>query len=141
MQIGRYSSGCVVYKKAKNKILFLAAYQKMLYRDSFHWVAPKGLIDKGESSKQAALRETYEEVGIKTVKYICFLGTQKLYWLCKVDWHLVESLAPEEVKLQTEERFVDSKWVTFDEAKKIFTYKDFVPFIEQAYSIITKKNF
>jgi 8-oxo-dGTP pyrophosphatase MutT (NUDIX family) len=136
MQISRHAAGCVVYRKVNDEILFLAAYQKMRFCNNFHWVSPKGLIDKGENSKEAALRETHEEVGIKTVKYICFLGTQKFYLVCKIDWHLVEAFDPSEIKLQVEERFVDSKWVTLTQAKELFTYKDFLYFIDKSYTII-----
>lgn len=58
------SAGGIVYKKTKNKLLWLVA------QHSYHkgWIFPKGLIgDKntGESKETAALREVEEEGGVK----------------------------------------------------------------------------
>jgi len=63
-----FSSGCVVYRRekrenigAKNaKITFLLGKHSGYHK----WVLPKGLIEKGETSQQAAIRETKEEMGV-----------------------------------------------------------------------------
>ncbi len=56
-----FSAGGVVYRRVKNSIEVLickdAGYHK--------WVLPKGLIAKGESPEQTAVREVAEEVGVK----------------------------------------------------------------------------
>lgn len=52
-----FSSGAVVFKKNKFLLGKHSGYHK--------WVLPKGLIEKGEESRQTALRETEEEMGIK----------------------------------------------------------------------------
>lgn len=53
------SSGCVVFCKDKGTISFLALKQKRHTGDE-QWVAPKGQIEKDESSQEAALRELQE---------------------------------------------------------------------------------
>jgi len=57
-----FSAGGVVYKKTKGKILFLLGKHSGYHK----WVLPKGLIDEGEKSWQTAIRETEEEMGVKT---------------------------------------------------------------------------
>ena len=54
-----FSAGCVVFKKFPLKFLLgkHSGYKK--------WVLPKGLIEKGERSFEAAIRETEEEMGVK----------------------------------------------------------------------------
>ena len=70
------SAGGVVFCKSDGKILIgkHSGYHK--------WVLPKGLVEKGESTMEAAVREVEEEVGvvarivemspIKTIKYWYF---------------------------------------------------------------------
>lgn len=55
------SSGVIVWRHTKDgKVEFL-----ILKNIKNNWSIPKGHIKKGESEKQCALRETYEEAGIK----------------------------------------------------------------------------
>ena len=68
-----------------------------------------------------------------------FLGFQKFSygkWLWKIDWHLIEALKPEELKLQKEEGFISAKWVNFAGATSLFTYKDFLPFLDKANQVM-----
>jgi len=70
------SAGGVVYRKSDGKFLIgkHSGYHK--------WVLPKGLVEKGESTMEAAVREVGEEVGvrarivdltpIKTIEYYYF---------------------------------------------------------------------
>lgn len=53
------SAGGVVYRKSDGKFLIgkHSGYHK--------WVLPKGLVEKGESQMEAAVREVEEEVGVE----------------------------------------------------------------------------
>lgn len=53
-----FSAGGVVFKNSKFLLGKHSGYHK--------WVLPKGLIEKGEKGWQTALRETEEEMGVKT---------------------------------------------------------------------------
>ena len=57
-----FSAGGVVYRKAQGKILFLLGKHSGYHK----WVLPKGLIEEDEKSWQTAIRETEEEMGVKT---------------------------------------------------------------------------
>jgi len=59
------SSGVVLFRKENEKILFL-----LLHYPSGHWDFVKGKMEKGESSKQTAIRETEEETGITDVRFL-----------------------------------------------------------------------
>ena len=59
--IKEYSAGIIVYFEHKEKREYL-----LLHYQSGHWDFPKGHIEKGESKEQAALRELFEETGLKT---------------------------------------------------------------------------
>ena len=43
------------------------------------WSLPKGHIDPGEEKLEAAVREIYEESGIKNLEFICELGHYERY--------------------------------------------------------------
>ncbi len=60
-----FSAGGVVFKKeeGKTKILLIRNYKKD--KDVNYWGFPKGHLDPGETSKDAAVREVEEETGIK----------------------------------------------------------------------------
>lgn len=58
------SVGVVVFRKENNENLFL-----LLHYESGHWGFPKGHIEKGESIKQTAIRETEEETGITDLDF------------------------------------------------------------------------
>lgn len=95
------------------------------------WDMPSaGHVIAGESSIEGAIRETYEELGIKTKKedyvfikeyiYDKFFEIAQVY-LLKLDIKISE------FKLQTEE-VEQVKWVTLNEFEKLFYSKEFVPF-------------
>ena len=54
------SAGGVVYRRDGDKILFLIGKHSGYHK----WVLPKGLVEKGESQMEAAVREVEEEVGV-----------------------------------------------------------------------------
>ncbi|MCL4371785.1 NUDIX domain-containing protein [Candidatus Marsarchaeota archaeon] len=69
-----YSAGIMLYKKSSQKVKFL-----LLLRIFLCTSLPKGHIEKGENAMEAALRETYEETGIRATpdKYFSF---STYYW-------------------------------------------------------------
>lgn len=103
------------------------------------WDTPSaGHVTAGESSIEGAIRETYEELGIKTKKedyifikeyiYDQFFEIAQVY-LLKLDAKISDfTLQPNEVE--------QVKWLTLDEFEKLFYSKDFVPFNDDYKTII-----
>jgi ADP-ribose pyrophosphatase YjhB (NUDIX family) len=87
------------------------------------WDLPKGKVEKGESTKEAALREVEEECGISALSIVKQLpATWHIYqspyrksfgkWVLKeTSWFEMSHLAPEKLKPQTEEDITGIKWV------------------------------
>lgn len=54
----RVSSAAIIFENTQGQVLIVKANYKA------YWTFPGGIIDKGETPKEAALREASEEVGI-----------------------------------------------------------------------------
>lgn len=59
------SAGIVLFRKENSKILFL-----LLHYPSGHWDFVKGKMEKGETTRQTAIRETLEETGITDIVFL-----------------------------------------------------------------------
>ncbi len=93
---------------------------------------PKGHIEKGESRKQAAIREVEEETGLKAeiveklddVNYWFIFNNTKIYKT--VSWFIMKPVSEKEVdKLspdKTEEKIQSVEWVSLDKVEKILSY-------------------
>ena len=55
------SAGFVIYKKEKGEVKFLLLKYPSENRERDYWGLPKGHIEEGESVKEAAFRELFEE--------------------------------------------------------------------------------
>ena len=105
------------------------------------WQMPQGGIDKGESSLDAAIRELYEETGIKRVEVLKELSETMTYILPnnllgviwrgrfkgqKQKWYIMRFLGEDnEINLKTKNpEFLDWKWVNVDKlTEKVVDFK------------------
>src|SRR3954471_4387879 len=88
-----HAAGGIVHRRADGTPPFeLLVVHRPRYDD---WSLPKGKLDRGETFDAAALREVYEEPGLRcrlgeelgSVRYVDNKGRDKLvrYWLMEVD--------------------------------------------------------
>ena len=129
-----FSAGGIVFRRDGAEPLFL------LVKDRFgRWTFPKGHIDPGETSEEAARREVAEETGLVTVRSHGKVKTIQ-YWfhwrgervLKKVAYYLFEADRPQEIVLQAAEGITDHTWVPGDEALARMGYKNNLPPLEAA---------
>lgn len=124
------SGGVVVFN---NSILLLKKFNG-------DWVLPKGKIESGESSSEAALREVLEESGVKaTIRE--YLGeihyTYKENWdenklvHKTVHWYLMTCKNMDTVP-QKEEGFVEAKFIHFNQVVSLAKYNDETAIIKVA---------
>jgi ADP-ribose pyrophosphatase YjhB (NUDIX family) len=70
-----------------NKILLC---KRLKAPEALHWSIPGGKVDHLELSQQAAMRETYEETGLKifSVKFLCLsekiIPADKQHWISTI---------------------------------------------------------
>ncbi|MCG2676903.1 NUDIX domain-containing protein [bacterium] len=119
-----FSAGGIVIKREKSKIKVL------LIKDGYgKWTWPKGNIDKGESSEDAALRETNEETGLKKLRIIEEIDRINYFYRLHgtliyktVYLFLMAAKGREKFKIQTSE-IQDAKWFIPEEALETVAYK------------------
>ncbi|MCS6968747.1 MAG: NUDIX hydrolase [Cytophagales bacterium] len=124
-----YAAGGLVVKG--NQILFIKRLGK--------WDLPKGKIDKGEDKKLAALREVWEECGVKA-KLTRKIGSvwhtyiqNKINTLKKTTWYEMICLDDSNMRPQSEEDITKVKWVDPSERAKMLanTYPSIVYIINR----------
>lgn len=124
--------GVVIFR---GKILLLYKNFKNRYEG---WVLPKGTVEKGEKHVETALREVFEESGVKAsvMKYIgkseySFYVPQDVVEK-EVHWYLM--MADNYYsRPQREEFFVDSGYYKYHEAYHLLKFSNEKQILEQAY--------
>ncbi|CAM2921974.1 NUDIX domain-containing protein [Hathewaya histolytica] len=116
------SCGAVVYSSINGDLEFLIVKHRL----STHWGFPKGHVEKDETEEETALREIYEETGLKVKLDNNFRISTKYHprknTLKEVVYFLGESNT-KSVKLQ-EEEIGEHMWVDFNTAMNLLTFKN-----------------
>ena len=128
------SCGAIVFKFEKGKPIYL-----LLFGPTY-WGFVKGLVEKGESEEETALREAEEETGMKIKLLPGF--KERINYTYKFDGELIKkevvffaAEAPkQDVKLSSEHE--DFKWLEFDEAFKLTKYKNQKEILQRAHRFI-----
>jgi ADP-ribose pyrophosphatase YjhB (NUDIX family) len=119
------SAGGVVVRPFKEGVKVL------LIRDPYRkWGLPKGHLEDGEGTQEAALREVREETGLETLTLSADLG--------EIDWtfrragrlvhkycrfYLMES-AQGDARPDTSEGITECRWLTVGEALELISYEN-----------------
>lgn len=136
-----FSAGGVVFRKEPEGTLWLVI--KPTGKDK--WRLPKGWIEKGESSAQAAQREVKEEAGIEVEvlekvggeKYFFVQDGQKIFKT--VVFYLMEYVqeAREGYSWETEE--ID--WLPLEQAKERLAFENEKKILEKAEKLLKTLSF
>lgn len=119
------SAGGVVFRRIDGEPRFL------LVRDSYgRWALPKGHVEEGESTSQAAIREVSEEVGLDNllvrdrlapIRYLFRLHGKLIFKV--VALFLIEATGDATLSPQYPE-VRDARWLSAEEALKMIGYKN-----------------
>lgn len=116
------SCGAVVYKTSNKGIKYLLL--KSIGLDSY-WGFPKGHMEYSETEEETALREVFEECGLKVNLIDGFRATDKYNIDNFIEKEVVLFLGEADnslIKIQVEE-IEDYRWCNYEEAKSLLTYE------------------
>ena len=95
------------------------------------WALPKGLIDRGESPAETALREGYEETGIHArletklgdIRYVYTWQGERVFKI--VSFYLASALRGRigDIPPGMELEVADARWLPLGEAPRLLAYK------------------
>lgn len=134
------SAGIIVYCTSSGKREYL-----LLQYASGHWDYAKGHIESGETKKDAALRELYEETGIKVVEFAqnfeqsfdyVFTNVKTKTLTHKTVYFFIGSVKNKEVILSKEHN--DYLWLDYEKALEKLTYKNAKTILENAESYLNQ---
>ena len=111
-------AGGIVFRRKRAGISILLVRAK---RDPSKWIFPKGHIERGETARAAALRETREEAGVRG-KAIGPIGDpQEFEWegqRFRVQYFLIRMISESD---ESDGR--EKAWFPFDQALKRVSFK------------------
>ena len=120
----------VVYKKEKNKVLYLVLKRKLHWKG---WEFSKGGVEKKENLRKAVIREIKEETGLKAAKIIDMkikgkYNYKKMYkdrpGIKGMSWHLFKvEVRNKKVKIDKKEHS-SYTWKSYKQAVKMLTHSE-----------------
>jgi len=131
-----FSAGGIVIKRHGGNL------QVLLIKDSYgHWTWPKGKIEEGESTAEAAIRELGEETGLRAVEILKEIDKTEYFYRLKgrlifktVYIYLFRLLKEEKLKIQAAEIQAGS-WFATEEALERVEYKGSKKILKKAIDI------
>lgn len=126
-------SGGIIFKDKK--------YLLVKHGEGGHWDFPKGHTEEGESEEATALREIYEETGLKveiiegfkeSISYIDNINNEDktvTFFLCKANESKITHITDD---------VIDSIWLPYEEALNKITYDNAKELLKKA-DIFLKK--
>ena len=137
------SAGAVILREVEGQLKVALAQRA---RANKVWVLPKGHVEKGESLEQAALREVYEETGLRNVRLIKYLGAipresvrsngdveQKT-----IHFFLAYSLFESQPQAPSDRRFIEPGWFCPEEAIELLPYENDRAFLKEHLNLLFK---
>ena len=107
------------------------------------WSFPKGHVEKGEKTEEAARREAEEEMGIKGLKVRDYLGKADFWFKDRyvrkgelvhkfLHYYLIEAPSGVEARPQKKEKIQEVAWIPLDEAYAKSDYEDIESLLRKA---------
>jgi 8-oxo-dGTP diphosphatase len=120
--IAPHAAGCVIFRATPDGLRILVIFDQY-----GQWTFPKGHLEAGETSAEAAVREVYEETGIQgelwaLVQTIFYDVVKKGRTLPKQVDFFVMHTTQTIITLQASEGISDYRWVDAATAHELLSY-------------------
>lgn len=123
------SSGGVLVRRMRGRWWFAAIRPRG--KPEGVWALPKGLVDRGEAAAATALRETFEETGVRgrlgeklgDVRYVYTRAGRRIFKV--VSFYLVHAVGGRigEVPAGMEREVAEARWLPLAEAPRLLAYR------------------
>lgn len=137
------SCGIVPYREVQGEIRYLVISSAVTKRE--HWEFPKGGVEAGEREIDTALRELWEETGVKDVRVlpgyrepIRYIYRRPEGLVSKQVVYFIARVGDPSVKLREVEA-KDYRWADYDEARKLLRHANARALLERCHAFITGK--
>jgi len=138
-----FSAGGIVFKQTKSGPIFLLI-KNMAMRDpdKSYWGFPKGHLNAGESSKEAAIREVKEEVGLRVEiidkigqsSYIFQVNGEKIF---KIVTMFLMQVKKGQILIQDLE-ISEAKWLGSEQVLELLSFSNDKKLFQKALEIYGK---
>lgn len=143
MRAERSAGAIVFYRGSKEPEYLLLKHVPDPPRPEY-WNFPKGHLEKGETSEEAARREVLEESGIRVVRmtpgfketerYIYTLRGERI--LKFVVWFLAQARTK---KVKVSYEHADARWLPYEEAYRRILYRGTKNLLKKAHQFLKNK--
>ena len=138
-----FSAGGIIFKQTKSGPIFLLI-KNMAMRDpdKSYWGFPKGHLNAGESSKEAAIREVKEEVGLRVEiidkigqsSYIFQVNGEKIF---KIVTMFLMQVKKGQILIQDLE-ISEAKWLGSEQVLELLSFSNDKKLFQKALEIYGK---
>ncbi|MBS3739992.1 NUDIX domain-containing protein [Candidatus Bipolaricaulota bacterium] len=118
------SAGIITLKKASGDRRYLL----LRHENGGHWSFPKGHLEEGETAKEAAVRELYEETRLEVFEFVNGFRREINYSYKREGRKVAKSViyflafVPRDLEVNLSPEHLDFIWLPYREARKRLTY-------------------
>ncbi|MCS7006397.1 MAG: NUDIX domain-containing protein [Thermoleophilia bacterium] len=123
------SAGAVLVRRMRGR--YWAAVVRSRGRPPGTWALPKGLVDPGESPAETALREAYEETGVRArlgpklgdVRYVYSWQGERVFKIVSFYLAFAQRGRIGAVPPGMETEIAEARWLPLDEVPRLLAYR------------------
>ena len=143
-----FSAGGVVVRRMRGRWWAAIVRPRREHHRPTVWALPKGLIDEGERGAETAVREAFEETGIRgvvekklgDVRYVYTWADERVFKV--VSFFLLRATGGRigELPPGMEIEVAEARWVPLDEAPAVLSYKGEREMALKAIAVLTERD-
>ena len=139
-----HSAGAIIWRRENNEIQYLLIQSQPYKQFKSAWVFSKGHLEAGETERDAAKREVFEEVGLKPEFDFDFHESYSYKVTSEIEKTVtlfLEKYNPDQKIKRQESEIRQTAWLNYEDAQKRIREQNFKEFsFEDLALILAKAN-